>query len=202
MSAEDKKEVETAVEEASKKTTTVKEEATTEKKPAAKKTTAEEKKPAAKKPAAKKAPAKKPAVKRVTKSSPVKDPYASRGVGRRKSAIARAFLKEGKGDIIINRKPAEEFFQNIVELKHTVLKPLEVTGAASKFDFLFTVKGGGIKAQGDAVALSMAKAMINFDESFRPLLREHGLLTTDSRKVESKRYGLRKARRREQYKKR
>lgn len=127
-------------------------------------------------------------------------------VGRRKEAVARVYLKKGKGAIIVNGRPAEEYFSAepyIKErLQQIVLKPFEVTGTLGKFDVKAHLDGGGVTGQLEALRLGIARALLGVDESFRPILRAQGLLTRDPRMVERKKYGLHKARREEQYSKR
>jgi len=127
-------------------------------------------------------------------------------VGRRKESVARVYLKKGKGEIIVNGRPAEEYFSAepyIKErLQQVVLKPFEVTGTLGKFDVKARLDGGGITGQLEALRLGIARALLGVDEGFRPILRAHGLLTRDPRMVERKKYGLHKARRAEQYSKR
>ena len=127
-------------------------------------------------------------------------------VGRRKESVARVYLKKGKGKIITNGKPAEEYFaaEPYAEerLRQVVLKPFEVTGTLGKFDVKARLDGGGFTGQMEALRLGIARALLGVDEGFRRVLREHGLLTRDPRMVERKKYGRHKARRSEQYSKR
>ncbi|MFQ6090200.1 MAG: 30S ribosomal protein S9 [Candidatus Bipolaricaulia bacterium] len=127
-------------------------------------------------------------------------------VGRRKESVARVYLKKGKGQIIANGKPAEEYFaaEPYVKerLKQVVMKPFEVTGTVGKFDVISRLHGGGTTGQMEALQLGVARALLGVDEGFRQALREHGLLTRDPRMVERKKYGRHKARRSEQYSKR
>ncbi|MGQ9477066.1 MAG: 30S ribosomal protein S9 [Candidatus Bipolaricaulia bacterium] len=127
-------------------------------------------------------------------------------VGRRKEAVARVYLKRGKGEIIVNGRPAEEYFSAEPyakeRLQRVVLKPFEVTGTLGEFDVKAHLDGGGVTGQMEALRLGIARALLGVDEGFRPVLRAQGLLTRDPRMVERKKYGLHKARREEQYSKR
>jgi len=127
-------------------------------------------------------------------------------IGRRKESVARVYLKKGKGEIIVNGRPAERYFaaEPYVKerLRQVIFKPFEVTGMLGKFDVKARLNGGGITGQLEALRLGIARALLGFDEDYRGVLREHGLLTRDSRMVERKKYGRHKARRREQYSKR
>ncbi|AJC73416.1 30S ribosomal protein S9 [Pseudothermotoga hypogea DSM 11164 = NBRC 106472] len=126
------------------------------------------------------------------------------GVGRRKTSVARVYLRPGSGKLIINHKEysdAEEYFKDAVRARHA-MEPLVVTNMVGKFDILITVEGGGLSGQAGAVRLGLARALVQFDENLRPTLREKGMLTRDPRMVERKKYGLKKARRAPQYSKR
>lgn len=131
---------------------------------------------------------------------------AIHAVGRRKESVARVYLKRGEGKIIVNGRAAEEYFaaEPYVKerLRQVVLKPFEVTGLLGKFDVKARLNGGGITGQMEALRLGIARALLGFDEDYRGVLREHGLLTRDPRMVERKKYGRHKARRSEQYSKR
>lgn len=121
--------------------------------------------------------------------------------GRRKTAIARAYVADGSGAVIINSKDYKEYFPTL-PLQYIVTQSLEVAEATGKFDIKVNVKGGGIKGQAEAVRLAIAKALIEIDPEIKPSLRAKELLTRDSRMVERKKYGRRKARRRFQFSKR
>jgi len=124
------------------------------------------------------------------------------GLGRRKKAVARVWLREGTGKIIVNKIPLSEYFpsQYVVD---EILAPLKITANEEKFDIHAIIKGGGFGAQGDALKLGIAKAICAKDEAtYRPLLKKEGLLTTDSRIKERKKYGLKKARKAPQFSKR
>ena len=135
------------------------------------------------------------------------------GTGRRKSSVARVFLTSGKGQITVNNKALQDYFDR--ETASMVIRqPLEAVGQLNDFDIYVTVKGGGISGQAGAVRLGIARALVQYDEhdvpsdaepsstSHRRKLRALGLLTRDSRRVERKKVGLHKARRATQYSKR
>ena len=123
------------------------------------------------------------------------------GTGRRKSSSARVFMTKGSGEIVINKLPLEEYFGR--ETAHMILKQPSVTTETDKqFDFMVTVKGGGDSGQAGAIRLGIARALLSYNEELRSPLRKAGFLTRDSRKVERKKVGLRKARRATQFSKR
>ena len=123
------------------------------------------------------------------------------GTGRRKSAVARVFLKPGKGQFIVNGKPVDEFFGRETG-RMIVRQPLEATKNLSSFDISVNVYGGGENGQAGAVRHGIARALIEYDASLKPSLKVAGLVTRDAREVERKKVGLHKARRRKQYSKR
>jgi len=123
------------------------------------------------------------------------------GTGRRKSSVARVFLKPGKGQFIVNGKPVDEFFSRETG-RMIVRQALEVTKTASTFDIMVNVKGGGENGQAGAVRHGIARALIEFDAGLKPTLRTAGMVTRDAREVERKKVGLHKARRRKQFSKR
>jgi small subunit ribosomal protein S9 len=123
------------------------------------------------------------------------------GTGRRKSAVARVFMKPGKGDIVVNDKPLDVFFSRETG-RMVVRQPLELTETAGKFDIMVNVSGGGESGQAGAVRHGITRALIDFDASLKPTLSKAGLVTRDAREVERKKVGLRKARRRKQFSKR
>jgi len=123
------------------------------------------------------------------------------GTGRRKSAVARVFIKPGKGDIIVNDKPVDVFFSRETG-RMVVRQPLELTGTLDKFDIMVNVYGGGESGQAGAVRHGITRALIDYDASLKPALSKAGLVTRDAREVERKKVGLRKARRRKQFSKR
>jgi small subunit ribosomal protein S9 len=124
-----------------------------------------------------------------------------RGTGRRKTAVAQVKLMTGKGAIIVNGKPLEEVF-GLDRLQSTILEPFKVTDNSNKLSAVVKVTGGGIAAQAGAISHGISRALVNMDESLRPQLRSYGLLTRDSRVKERKKYGLRRARKARQYRKR
>jgi len=123
------------------------------------------------------------------------------GTGRRKNAVARVFIKPGKGDIIVNDKPVDVYFSRETG-RMVVRQPLELTETVGKFDIMVNVQGGGESGQAGAVRHGITRALIDFDETLRPALRVAGLVTRDAREVERKKTGLRKARKRKQFSKR
>ena len=123
------------------------------------------------------------------------------GTGRRKSAVARVFIKAGKGDIVVNDKPVDEFFSRETG-RMIVRQPLTLTETLGKFDIMVNVSGGGEAGQAGAVRHGITRALIDYDESLKPALKHAGLVTRDAREVERKKVGLRKARRRKQFSKR
>ena len=123
------------------------------------------------------------------------------GTGRRKSAVARVFIKPGKGDIVVNDKPLDVFFSRETG-RMIVRQPLELTEMSGKFDIMVNVTGGGESGQAGAVRHGITRALIDYDASLKPTLSQAGLVTRDAREVERKKVGLRKARRRKQFSKR
>jgi small subunit ribosomal protein S9 len=123
------------------------------------------------------------------------------GTGRRKSAVARVFLKPGKGQIIVNGKPIDQFFSRDTG-RMIVRQPLELTKNVSTFDINVNVFGGGENGQAGAVRHGIARALVEFDAGLKPALSAAGLVTRDAREVERKKVGLHKARKRKQYSKR
>jgi small subunit ribosomal protein S9 len=107
----------------------------------------------------------------------------------------------GKGAIIVNGKPLEEIF-GLERLQSTILEPFKVTDNSNKLSAVVKVTGGGISAQAGAISHGISRALVNMDESLKPQLRSYGLLTRDSRVKERKKYGLRRARKARQYRKR
>lgn len=123
------------------------------------------------------------------------------GTGRRKTATARVFISLGSGNISINDRTIEDYFGREVA-RMIVRQPLELTGNTDKFDIKITVKGGGSFGQAGAIRHGLTRALMAYDESLRSDLRKAGYVTRDSREVERKKVGLRKARKRPQYSKR
>jgi len=122
--------------------------------------------------------------------------------GKRKTAIARVWLIPGSGRFQVNDKDFDAYFADNVVAKHVVEQPFQITGTSGKFDLVCTVKGGGKSAQAEAIRHGVAKALVEFNEELRPSLKKAGFLTRDARVKERKKYGLRGARRGQQYSKR
>jgi len=123
------------------------------------------------------------------------------GTGRRKSSTARVFMTKGKGQIVINDRPLDEFFGRETA-RMIVRQPLEKLEMTENFDIRATVKGGGISGQAGAIRLGVTRALLEFDEELRRPLRKAGYVTRDAREVERKKVGLHKARKATQYSKR
>jgi small subunit ribosomal protein S9 len=123
------------------------------------------------------------------------------GTGRRKSAVARVFIKPGKGQFIVNGKPVDEFFSRQTG-RMIVRQALEATKNSGTFDIQVNVYGGGENGQAGAVRHGIARALIEYDAGLKPTLSAAGMVTRDAREVERKKVGLHKARRRKQYSKR
>ena len=123
------------------------------------------------------------------------------GTGRRKSSAARVYLTKGKGEIVINNRPIDEFFGRETA-RMIVRQPLEKLEMVDTFDIRATVSGGGISGQAGAIRLGLSRALLEYDEELRKPLRASGFLTRDAREVERKKVGLHKARKATQYSKR
>src|ERR1700693_1656186 len=123
------------------------------------------------------------------------------GTGRRKSAVARVFLKLGKGDIVVNGKPVDEFFSRETG-RMIVRQPLQLTDNLNRFDIDINVSGGGESGQAGAVRHGITRALIDYDATLKSALSKAGFVTRDAREVERKKVGLRKARRAKQFSKR
>jgi small subunit ribosomal protein S9 len=123
------------------------------------------------------------------------------GTGRRKSSVARVFIKRGTGKIIVNGRPIDEYF-NRETGRMVARQPLELTNNATFFDIQVNVNGGGESGQAGAVRHGITRALIDYDATLKPALSSAGLVTRDAREVERKKVGLRKARRRKQFSKR
>jgi small subunit ribosomal protein S9 len=121
--------------------------------------------------------------------------------GRRKTAVARVYLRPGKGEIVINTRPLKEYFLSEIQ-QITVRRPLVVLSIDDQYDVMVNVDGGGIKGQSEAVRLGIARALVEINPEHRIALKKERLLTRDSRMVERKKYGRRKARRKFQFSKR
>ena len=123
------------------------------------------------------------------------------GTGRRKSSTARVFVRPGSGKIVVNGKKLDEYFGRATS-RMVVRQPLELVKAVDRFDVTVNVDGGGITGQSGAIRHGLTRALIEFDEGLRPILRKAGFVTRDAREVERKKVGLHKARKRAQYSKR
>jgi len=123
------------------------------------------------------------------------------GTGKRKTSVARVFLRPGSGKIMINRRELGDYFQTGTQ-KSAVMEPLQAVEATDTYDLYVTVKGGGTSGQAGAVRHGIARALLDADPERRAALKEKGLLTRDARKVERKKYGQRGARARFQFSKR
>jgi small subunit ribosomal protein S9 len=122
-------------------------------------------------------------------------------LGRRKTAVARVFVKKGKGNITINHRDAKEYFPTGI-LQHTLNQPFALTNTVGLYDVTVNVYGGGIKGQAEAIRLAVSRALVEISEENKPLLKAQGLLTRDPRMVERKKFGRKKARKRFQFSKR
>ncbi len=125
----------------------------------------------------------------------------SQTTGRRKAAVARVRLRPGEGAITVNRRPVEDYFPSATH-RQIITEPLRLTTSAEAFDVDCTIHGGGVAGQAGALRLGISRALIELDEDLRGALKKAGLLTRDSREKESKKYGLKKARKAPQYSKR
>jgi small subunit ribosomal protein S9 len=124
------------------------------------------------------------------------------GLGKRKTSVAKVFLKEGSGTILVNKKTPEDFFSG-VNYELTMIKtPLILVNLNNKYDIEIQVKGGGITGQLEAIRLAISKALISLNLDYRPLLKQNLFLRRDSRIKERRKYGLKKARKASQYSKR
>lgn len=122
--------------------------------------------------------------------------------GKRKTAIARVWIMPGSGKYQVNDKDFDDYFADHVVARHVIEQPFNVTGTLGKFDLICTVKGGGKSAQAEAIRHGIARALVAYNEELRPSLKKAGFLTRDARIKERKKYGLRGARRGQQYSKR
>ncbi len=123
------------------------------------------------------------------------------GTGRRKAAVARVFIASGKGNIIVNGKPVDEYFSRETG-RMIVRQPLELTNHKETFDIMVNVTGGGENGQAGAIRHGISRALVDYDATLKSPLRKAGLITRDAREVERKKVGLRGARRRKQFSKR
>ena len=123
------------------------------------------------------------------------------GTGRRKSSVARVFIKAGSGKIVVNDKPVDDYFSRETG-RMIVRQPLVLTDNIGKYDIMVNVAGGGESGQAGAVRHGIARALIDLDAGMKPVLKQAGLVTRDAREVERKKVGFHKARRRKQFSKR
>ena len=127
------------------------------------------------------------------------------GTGRRKTSVARVYLRPGKGEVklVVNKRKRsfDEYFPQKIH-KLSIYQPLALTNNAENFDLYLNINGGGVSAQADAVKLGVSRALLEFNSELRPTLKKNGLLKRDSREKERKKYGLLKARKASQYHKR
>ncbi len=123
------------------------------------------------------------------------------GTGRRKKSIARVYLTPGKGDVVINKRNMDDYF-GMETLKVIVRQPFAATGTNEKFDVLVNVRGGGYTGQAGAIRHGIARALLQVDADYRPILKKEGFLTRDPSMKERKKYGLKAARRAPQFSKR
>ena len=122
-------------------------------------------------------------------------------LGRRKTSVARVYMKEGKGDITINKRDFKEFFP-LATLQSKVLQAFELTETTGKYDVTINVAGGGINGQAEAIRLGISRALVKINEEHKPTLKADGLMTRDPRMVERKKPGQPKARKKFQFSKR
>ena len=139
----------------------------------------------------------------MTKTAPLKSTkhYLCHAVGRRKTSIARIYLAEGTGNIVVNKKAMQNYFRKQTDL-YVINQPLTLVNATQKYDLIANVKGGGSTGQASAIRLGIARAMVKLNPSLRAELKKAGFLTRDARKVERKKAGLRGARAKFQFSKR
>jgi small subunit ribosomal protein S9 len=122
-------------------------------------------------------------------------------IGRRKTSVARIYMSEGKGNIMVNKKSYSDFFDTAI-LQYKIQQPFSLTETKDKFDLSVTVKGGGVNGQAEAIRLAISRALVEFNEEFKPVLKSEGLMTRDPRMVERKKFGQKKARKKFQFSKR
>ncbi len=124
-----------------------------------------------------------------------------RGTGRRKTSVARVMITPGSGRVVVNGRDIEQYFP-VEIIRQQALMPLTVTQLSGRIDVRVNVYGGGVSGQAGAIRHGLARALVAYDEGLRPTLKAKGFLTRDARKVERKKYGLKKARRAPQFSKR
>ena len=121
--------------------------------------------------------------------------------GRRKESVDRLYMSEGKGNITVNKKDYSDFFSTSA-LQYKILQPFNLTETKDKFDLSVSVKGGGVNGQAEAIRLAISRALVEFNEEFKSILKSEGLMTRDPRMVERKKFGQKKARKKFQFSKR
>ena len=122
-------------------------------------------------------------------------------LGRRKTAVARIYLKEGEGKITVNDRDYKEYFPTVI-LQYQVVEPFNITNTLGKYDIKVNLDGGGITGQAEALSLAISRALCKINEEYRPALKAKGLMRRDPRMVERKKFGQKKARKRFQFSKR
>jgi len=122
-------------------------------------------------------------------------------IGRRKTAVARVYVKPGNGTISVNSRDYKEYFPTM-PLQNLVQQPFDISNTKDQYDVMINVGGGGYNGQAEAIRMAIARALCKINAEYRPALKSNGLLTRDPRMVERKKYGQRKARRRFQFSKR
>lgn len=122
-------------------------------------------------------------------------------LGRRKAAVARIYLKEGKGNVVVNKRDVKEYFPVPTQLSK-IYQPFQLTGTTGQYDVVVTVAGGGLTGQVEAIRLAVARALVKVNVEYKPVLKAEGLMTRDPRMVERKKPGQKKARKRFQFSKR
>ncbi|BAU24105.1 30S ribosomal protein S9 [Caldimicrobium thiodismutans] len=122
--------------------------------------------------------------------------------GKRKTSVARVWLLPGEGEILVNEKPFSEYFKDHLVAEDVIFGPFRVANLLGKFNVKCTVEGGGKSAQAEAIRHGIARALVEYNPELKPLLRKAGFITRDPREKERKKYGLRGARRGQQYSKR
>ena len=125
----------------------------------------------------------------------------TQSTGRRKEAVARVRLREGEGKVVVNGRPVEEYIPSLTSRNYS-LEPVASQNLSTTYDIDVTVDGGGISGQAGAIRLGLARALVEVDPELRPVMKKAGFLTRDAREKESKKYGLKKARKAPQYSKR
>ena len=122
-------------------------------------------------------------------------------IGRRKTSVARVYMSKGKRNIMVNKKSYSDFFDTAI-LQYKIQQPFSLTETKDKFDLSVTVKGGGVNGQAEAIRLAISRALVEFNEEFKPVLKSEGLMTRDPRMVERKKFGQKTARKKFQFSKR